>query len=58
MEIIYLLLPISLVFGLVALGACIVAIRRGQYEDLSGDSVRILDDDSVAKQPQSDIPQP
>lgn len=39
------LIPIAVGLGFVALGAFLWALRTGQYEDLEGASVRVLDDD-------------
>lgn len=45
MSILTLLIPITLVMGLVGLAAFFWSLRSGQYEDLSGDAERILFDD-------------
>ena len=53
MEIIYLLIPLSLIF-VAAIGAVLFwAIRSGQYDDLEKEGHRILmeDEDEVKKQP-------
>ena len=42
MSIIFILLPMSLCFSVVALIASLWAVRAGQYNDLDGDSVRFL----------------
>ena len=39
------LIPAALGLGLVGLGAFIWALRSGQFEDLDGAAVRILDND-------------
>lgn len=39
------LIPIAVALGLGALAAFLWALRSGQYEDLEGASVRILEDD-------------
>jgi len=39
------LIPISLLLGLVGLGAFVWALRNRQYEDPEGDSRRILSSD-------------
>jgi len=39
------LIPIAVTMGLLALTAFLWALRSGQYEDLEGDSERILSDD-------------
>ena len=48
MDILYLLIPISLIIVAIAVWIFMWAIRSGQYEDLEGPAHRILmDDDSV-----------
>ncbi len=48
MEIIYLLIPISLVFVGVILWAFLWAVRSGQFDDLEGPAHQILmDDDDI-----------
>ena len=39
------LIPIALGLGLVALGAFAWSVASGQYRDLKGDSVRMLEED-------------
>ena len=49
MEIIYLLIPLSLVLIGVIIWAFFWAVRSGQFDDLEGPAHRILmDDDSVS----------
>lgn len=45
MEIIYLLIPLSLVLVAVIIGFVVWAVRSGQFEDLERPAYRILDDD-------------
>ncbi len=48
MEVIYLLIPLSLVLVAVIIGFVLWAVRSGQFEDLERPAHRILeDDDSV-----------
>ena len=50
MEIIYVLLPLSIVLALGALVGYFWAVKRGQFDDLETPSRRILfDDDSSSK---------
>lgn len=42
-----LLWPISIVLGLVGLGAFFWSLRSGQYNDTAGDAQRIIYDDDV-----------
>jgi cbb3-type cytochrome oxidase maturation protein len=48
MNIILYLLPIAMGLGLVGLAAFMWSLRSGQYEDLEGAALRILDDDDIA----------
>jgi cbb3-type cytochrome oxidase maturation protein len=45
MEILYLLVPLSVVLVLIILAGLWWAIERGQFEDLEGEAERILKDD-------------
>lgn len=56
MEILALLIPVSLVLGLLGLAAFWWTLRRGQYDDPEGDSRRILnsDYDDRPKPPEDD----
>lgn len=45
MDILAVLIPVSLVLGMVALAGFWWTLRRGQYDDLEGDSQRILHGD-------------
>lgn len=45
MEIIYILIPLSLVLVAVIVGFVVWAVRSGQFEDLERPAYRILDDD-------------
>jgi cbb3-type cytochrome oxidase maturation protein len=48
MEILYLLLPMSVVFALLVIGVIAWAIRSGQFDDLDREGERILEaDDDV-----------
>lgn len=47
MNMLLLLIPIALLLGFVGLAAFIWALRSGQFEDLDGAAVRILDDDDL-----------
>lgn len=39
------LIPVVLIIGLLALGAFLWSLKTGQYEDLDGAAMRILEDD-------------
>ncbi len=45
MSVLLYLIPIALFLGLLGLGAFIWSLKSGQYEDLDGEALRILDDD-------------
>lgn len=45
MNIIFLLAPLSVALGLMAVGAFVWTLRSGQYEDIQGAAARILIDD-------------
>jgi len=45
MEVLLYLIPAALVLGLVGLAAFLWALRSGQFEDLDGAALRILNDD-------------
>jgi cbb3-type cytochrome oxidase maturation protein len=47
------LIPIALGLGLVALGAFAWSVASGQYRDLKGDSVRMLEDDDTPLDPET-----
>ncbi len=55
MDILYLLIPLSLVLVAVIVAAFLWAIRSGQFDDLEGHAHRILlDDDEQPAPPRSD----
>ncbi|MBX3653960.1 MAG: cbb3-type cytochrome oxidase assembly protein CcoS [Ramlibacter sp.] len=45
MDILYLLIPLSVVLGLLILGALCWAVWRGQFEGVDGEGERILRSD-------------
>ncbi|HSH41955.1 MAG TPA: cbb3-type cytochrome oxidase assembly protein CcoS [Arenicellales bacterium] len=49
MEVIYILIPLSLVLVAVIVGFVVWAVRSGQFEDLDRPAHRILDDDDDIK---------
>ncbi|PSC06861.1 cbb3-type cytochrome oxidase assembly protein CcoS [Alsobacter soli] len=49
MNVLVYLLPIALSLGLLGLGAFLWSLKSGQYDDLDGAAVRILDDDDVRR---------
>lgn len=55
MEALYILIPVSIVIVFIALWIFFRASDSGQFDDLVGPGMRILqDDDNVREQPQSD----
>jgi len=53
MEIIFVLIPLSLVLVGVALGGFFWAVRSGQFDDLESPAIDMLDDDSMVDRPSS-----
>lgn len=55
MDILYVLIPLSLVFVAVIAGVFLWAVKSGQFEDMEGPAHRILmDDDEPGRQPAAD----
>jgi cbb3-type cytochrome oxidase maturation protein len=52
MEILYLLIPVALIFVALAIGAFIWAGKSGQFDDLEGPAHRILMDDDDPRIPE------
>ncbi|GGK49874.1 cbb3-type cytochrome oxidase assembly protein CcoS [Salinarimonas ramus] len=50
MNVILYLLPIALGLGLLGLAAFLWSLKKGQYDDLEGAAVRILDDDDLPEE--------
>lgn len=51
MNVLLLLIPVALLLGFAGLAAFIWALRSGQFEDLDGAAVRILDDEEDLSDP-------
>lgn len=51
MDILYLLIPLSVVLVAVIVAAFLWAIRSGQFDDLEGPAHRILEDDDERLEP-------
>jgi cbb3-type cytochrome oxidase maturation protein len=47
MTVLLYLIPIALALGLTGLGAFLWSLRTGQYDDLDGAALRVLDDDDL-----------
>jgi len=45
MDVIYWIIPLTLIIGVVLAIILILSIKNGQYEDLEGEGYRILDDE-------------
>mgnify|MGYP006290098747 CR=1 FL=1 len=50
MSVLYLVLPLALIIGAVAVGAFIWMVRGGQLDDLESPAVRMLHDDADASE--------
>jgi cbb3-type cytochrome oxidase maturation protein len=44
MTILYLLIPVAIIMGVIALAAFLWSVRSDQYEDLAGAAERVLND--------------
>ena len=53
MSVIYIVLPLALVLGGVALGAFLWAVRRGQFEDLDTPPLRVVLEGETLSEPSS-----
>jgi len=53
MEILYILIPLSLVLVALIVAAIVWAVRSGQFEDLERPGHAILDDDDEADRPEA-----
>jgi cbb3-type cytochrome oxidase maturation protein len=49
MSVIYIVLPLALLFAIVAVIVFVRAVRAGQFDDLDTPGVRVLHDDGDAK---------
>ena len=58
MSVIYIMLSISLLVALVFFAAFIMAVRKGQYDDGYTPSVRMLFEDELVKDSQSESKKP
>ena len=47
MNVLVYLVPMALGLGLAGLGAFMWSLRNGQYDDMDGAALRVLDDDDV-----------
>lgn len=51
MEVIYSLIPGMMFFGVIMVVVLIIAVKKGQYEDMEGNGQRILMDDDEDMMP-------
>lgn len=56
MNILLALVPISVVLLVLAIGAFVWAVRRGQFDDLDTPALDILSDDPAPPRPADDAP--
>lgn len=57
MQLLFVLLPLALLFAALMVGLFIWAVRKGQFEDLETPPLRILfDDEPVEKKPDGQAP--
>lgn len=47
MNVLVFLVPLALLLGLIGLGAFLWSLRNGQYDDMDGAALRVLDDSDV-----------
>ncbi len=58
MSVLYVALPAALLLGGAAMLACVVCIRRGQFDDLETPAVRMLiDERPLAERDRSNVPE-
>ena len=55
MEIIYVLLPVSVFLGLIALVAYLWAVKQGQFDDLDTPAMRAIFEDQKSKELQKSV---
>jgi cbb3-type cytochrome oxidase maturation protein len=56
MSVIFIVLPLALLIGGVAVGACMWAASRGQFDDLDTPPLRVLTEDGDAPGPAAPTP--
>jgi len=54
MNVLVYLVPMALALGLAGLAAFLWSLRSGQYDDLEGAALRVLDDDDLPGDPRQD----
>jgi len=53
----YLLIPVSLVFCIIAIAIFFWAVNNGQYDDLDGEAERLLFDEDTKPDPDDEPPE-
>lgn len=56
MNVLIFLVPLALLLGLAGLAGFLWSLRTGQYEDLDGAALRVLDDSDVADDDRAEPP--
>ncbi|XZE54343.1 cbb3-type cytochrome oxidase assembly protein CcoS [Planctomycetaceae bacterium SH139] len=51
MSVLYVALPVAILMGAAAVLACVICIRKGQFDDLESPAVRMLIDDEAKRKP-------
>ena len=51
MNVLVFLVPMALLLGLTALFGFLWSLRHGQYEDIDGAALRVLDDSDIGRPP-------
>jgi cbb3-type cytochrome oxidase maturation protein len=51
MSVLYVALPVAILMGAAAVVACVICIRKGQFDDLESPAVRMLIDDEPKRKP-------
>lgn len=51
MNVLVYLVPMALGLGLAGLAAFMWSLRNGQYDDMDGAALRVLDDDDIPRKP-------
>jgi len=56
MNVLVYLVPLALFLGLVGLAAFLWSLRSGQYDDMDGAALRVLDDSDLANENRAEPP--
>jgi cbb3-type cytochrome oxidase maturation protein len=58
MSVVYIVLPLALIFVVVALLVFVRAVRAGQFDDMETPGMRVLHDDTPKEQAEKNEPDP